>query len=302
MQSKNGQHLGRKYVIIMPSRDEARFIERTIACLARQTIPPEECVIVDDGSTDATGRIADKAAAEYPWLQVVHRPNRGARAVGGGVIEAFYSGFEVLRRDDYDYICKMDADITLRPDYFQRIIEKMEGDPQLGAASGKVFNPTKGEPFEERIIDEQVSGAAKFYRREAFEQIGGFVQAVMWDGIDFHRARMLGWKTRSFRDDELKIMHYRLMGSSHRNVFHGRLRWGRGQWFMGTHPLYILASGIYRFAERPWVVGGLFIIMGYFDAMLRKQARYDDIWFRRNLHCWQLNRIGLGWFAPRTDE
>lgn len=292
----------RRYVLIMPTRDEEEYLQQTLDCIVSQSVLPAELIIVNDGSHDRTPDIADSAAEKYSWINVIHRKNRGERKVGGGVIEAFYAGFKMIGAAEHDYICKLDADITIEPDYFENIMKRMEADPKLGAASGKVFNPTRGEPFEERIIDEQVSGAAKFYRRKAFEDIGGFVAAVMWDGIDFHRARMFGWKTRSFRDENLRIMHYRLMGSSHKSVLHGRLRWGRGQWFMGTHPLYIFASGVFRLVERPWIIGGLLIVAGFFEGMVRRRPRYDDKTFRKHLHAWQLKRIGLGWFAPKIDS
>ena len=301
MPSETGANApSRRYVLIMPTRDEERFIQNTLDCVAKQSILPVLCVVVNDGSTDRTAGIADANAAKYPWLRVVHRANRGERKVGGGVIDAFYAGYETLGDLDYDYLCKLDADLTLPADYFENIMKKMEEDPKLGSASGKVFNPSLGmdKLFEERIIDEQVSGAAKFYRRKCFDDIGGLVREVMWDGIDFHRARMFGWKTWSFREPNLRILHHRLMGSSHKNILHGRMRWGRGQWFMGTHPLYIIASGVFRMRERPFIVGGLLIIAGYFEGMIKGQRQYPDPWFRKNLHHWQLSRLGLGWLAP----
>lgn len=302
--AENLQQSQRRYVLIMPTRDEERFLEQTVDALARQTILPVELVIVDDGSTDKTGELADTAAEKHAWIRVVHRPDRGERVVGGGVIEAFYAGFNGLETKDYDYLCKIDADITLLEDYFENIMKKMEADPKLGSASGKVYNPTLGmdKLFEEKIIDEQVSGAAKFYRRKCFEDIGGFVQEVMWDGIDFHRARMFGWKTRSFQEDNLRIFHYRLMGSSNKSIYHGRLRWGRGQWFMGTHPLYIIASGVYRTHERPYIIGGLLIIAGFFLAALKGEHRYPDLEFRSHLHHWQLKRLHLPFLAPNPGE
>ena len=120
-----------------------------------------------------------------------------------------------------------------------------------------------------------------------------------WDGIVFHRARMCGWTTHSFRDEPLKIIHHRLMGSSHRSIYHGRLRWGRGQWFMGTHPLYILASGVFRMRERPYLVGGTLIVAGYLLAWLKGVPRYDDLDFRKDLRHWQMQRLGLGFLAPK---
>ena len=301
MKSTPTESAGRRYLVVMPTRNEEQLVANTLDCLTRQVEPPTLCIVVDDGSTDRTGEIAEQYAGQHSWIRVVHRADRGERRVGGGVIEAFYAGYDTIDPSDFDFICKLDADLTLPESYFKTIMDKLEADPKLAAASGKVFNPTLGMDrlFEESIIDEQVSGAAKFYKRQAFEDIGGFVREVMWDGIDFHRARMFGWRTRSFRDPDLRILHHRLMGSSHRNIYHGRTRWGRGQWFMGTHPLYIVASGVFRMRERPFVVGGLLIIAGYARAAWERAPRYDDPRFRRHLHAWQLKRLGLGWLAPK---
>lgn len=285
----------------MPTRDDEDFLQATLDCVTSQTLLPAELVIVDDGSSDRTGAIADTAAEAYLWIHVVHRPDRGCRKVGPGVIEAFYSGYETLRTRDYTYIAKMDGDCSFGPTYFERILAIMEREPALGGASGKVFNPVDDQLFEERIIDEMVSGQIHLWRRAAWEDIGGFVREVMWDGITFHRARMCGWQTRSFHDPELRILHHRLMGSSEKNIIHGRLRWGRGQWFMGTHPLYIIASGINRMRERPYVLGGLLIIAGYFLAMLQRVPRYDDPAFRRDLRQWQLARLGLRRYVSATE-
>ena len=213
----------RSYVVIITARDEARYLQGTIDSIAGQTLLPVEMVIVNDGSRDETGAIADAAAEKHAWIHVVHRDDRGERKVGGGVVETFYAGYEALRTRDFAYQCKLDGDLTLPPGYFEGIIRKMEADPALGGASGKVFNPVgDGAVKEERIIDDMVSGAVNFWRRACWDQIGGYVRMVMWDGIAMHRARMFGWRTRSFRDKDLEIIHHRLMGSSHKNILHAR--------------------------------------------------------------------------------
>ena len=291
-----------RYVVVMPSRNEENHIAAALQSLVNQTVPPVACVVVDDGSSDGTARTAEGLAERHPWIHVVRRADRGVRKVGGGVIEAFYAGYERLPTQDYGYLCKMDADVTLGPSYFEHAMRRLAEDPALGGVSGKVFNPVGDGEKEEYIIDEMVSGAMNFWRRACWEQVGGYVREVMWDGIIMHRARMFGWKTRSLRDPELRIMHHRLMGSSYKTVFHGRLRWGRGQWFMGTHPLYILASGVFRLRERPYVLGGVLIILGYFQAALSGVARYDDQAFRAHLHAWQLTRLGLGMIAPTPPD
>ena len=141
------------------------------------------------------------------------------------------------------------------------------------------------------MIDEMVAGQFKFYRRDAFEQIGGFVRELMWDGIDFHRARMLGFRTASLEDPELRILHLRLMGSSDRSIYRGRMRWGAGQWFMGSAFPYIAASGVFRMRERPYIVGGLLIMLGYLKAAFSGEPRYDDLEFRKSLRSWQYGRL-----------
>lgn len=277
-------------LLISPCRDEARTLERTIACVERQTHRPVRWIVVDDGSTDETPQILAAAAARLPWLQVVTRDNRGFRSVGSGVIDAFYDG---LRHADvpYDYIVKLDVDLEFSPRYLERALEYFAEDPKLAALSGKVFRREGDRLVEEFIIDEMVSGAFKLYRREAFDAIGGFVRELMWDGIDMHRARMAGFRTASVQDPELRILHLRLMGASDRNVYRGRLRWGEGQWFMGSSLAYVAASGTFRMRERPYGIGGLLIIWGYLRAALRRKPRYPDLEFRRSLRRWQWTRL-----------
>lgn len=283
-----------KIVIISPVRDEIEYIEKNIESMAAQTLKPVEWLIVDDGSTDGTTEILRNAQEKYSWIHLEEKPNRGKRAVGPGVIEAFYYGYERIQTADYDFICKMDGDIELKPKYFETLIRFFKEDKFLGAASGKPYLKEGDQLIEERTNDEIVAGQVNFYRRECFEKIGGFVREVHWDGIASHRVRMEGWRARSIRHPELVFIHQRLMGSSEKGILEGRLRWGRGQYFMGTHPLYIFAIGVYRLWERPFLIGGISIVLGYFQAMLQGMRRYENLDFRKSLHAWQLERLKLG--------
>ncbi len=281
----------RRYAVVSPVRDEAEYLEQTIDALVAQTIPPAAWIIVDDGSTDDTYAIASRAAESHPWIRVHQRTDRGVRKVGGGVIEAFNDGLSLIRLEDYEYVCKLDGDLRVGPEYFERLIQKCEADPQLGTISGKCWDKMGDRWVPLRTSDEFSLGAAKFYRVKCFQEIGGFVARTMWDGIDCHRCRMLGWKARSVHDAALRIFEMRPMGSSHKSVLHGRVRWGRGQYFMGTHPLYAMGITVYRLFERPYVVGGLCIGAGYLWGFLRRDERYDDREFRRHLHRWQLAKL-----------
>lgn len=283
-----------RYVVISPVRDEAEFLPKVIRAMETQTIQPQEWVVVDDGSTDGTWELLEAAAARNPWMNIVRKPDRGERSVGPGVVEAFYYGHERMRSTEYDYIAKMDGDIEFSSEYVETLLGYFEADKHLGSASGKIFFPVGDTLKEERTSDEMTVGAFNFYRAEAFEDIGGFVHEVMWDGIAYHRARISKWRTRSINDQNLNMIHKRLMGSSHKSILHGRVRWGRGQYFMGTHPLYLIAIVVYRIFERPFVVGGFGILTGYVMSAIKGMRRYGDAEFRKSLHAWQMERLNMG--------
>ena len=134
----------------------------------------------------------------------------------------------------------------------------------------------------------------KFYRVQCFREIGGFVRQVMWDGIDCHRCRMLGWVAESLDDQALRFIHLRPMGSSQQGIWTGRLRSGYGQYFMGTAPVYLLASAVFRLPKHPVVVGSFAMIWGYFSSALRGLERYDDLEFRSFLRSYQYACLLLG--------
>ena len=151
-----------------------------------------------------------------------------------------------------------------------------------------------GKLVSEKCGDENSVGMTKFYRVKCFEQIGGFVHQVMWDGIDGHRCRMLGWVAASYDEPELRFIHLRPMGSSHKGIVTGRLRHGFGQYFMGTSPVYMTASAVFRMTRPPFVIGGLAMWWGYFKSFLERAPRYGDDEFRRFLRRYQWRCLFLG--------
>jgi glycosyltransferase involved in cell wall biosynthesis len=278
----------RRYCLITPCRDEEQYARRTIESVLNQTVPPALWVIVDDGSTDSTPQILAEYAAKIPYIKIIRRADRGERKLGGGVIDAFYAGYETINPSDFDYVCKFDLDLDLPPRYFEELMQRMERDPRIGTCSGKpYFRDSAGNLISEKCGDENSVGMIKFYRTGCFEQIGGFVRMLMWDGIDCHRCRMLGWVAVSWDDPEIRFEHLRPMGTSHNNWWTGRVRHGVGQWFMGTSPLYMLVSATYRMTRPPLVVGGLAMLWGYAKSCLTGQPRYADLEFRQFLRSYQ---------------
>ncbi len=286
----------RRYLIISPCRDEAKYLRRTLDSVSAQSVKPALWLVVDDGSTDETPAILEEYAARLPYLRIVRRSDRGQRRVGPGVIEAFYAGLETVRIDDFDYICKLDMDLDLPDRYFELLMQRMESNPRIGTTSGKPWfvHPRSGALVPEVCGDEMSVGMTKFYRVSCFKEIGGFVRQVMWDGIDCHRARMLGWIAESVDDEPIRFVHLRPQGASQKGIWTGRLRKGFGQYFMGTSPIYYMAVVAYHLPAYPALIGSAAMLWGYFGSWLKGLQRYDDAEFRRFLRSYQHRCLRVG--------
>jgi exopolysaccharide biosynthesis WecB/TagA/CpsF family protein len=264
--------------------------------VAAQSVTPALWVVVDDGSTDGTRAILEEYARRLPYLRVVRRADRGRRQVGPGVIEAFYAGLETVRLEDFDYLCKLDMDLDLPARYFELLMQRMESNPRIGTTSGKPWfvHPRSGTLVPEICGDEMSVGMTKFYRVGCFREIGGFVRQVMWDGIDCHRARMLGWIAESRDLEPIRFVHLRPQGASQKGIWTGRVRAGFGQYFMGTAALYYLAVAIVRMPAHPAVLGSIAMLWGYFRSWLQGLPRYDDPEFRHFLRSYQYACLRTG--------
>jgi len=286
--------MSHRYAIITPCRNEATHLPKTIADIARQTVLPTIWVIVDDGSTDGTAAILQNAAKTYPFIRVVTRGDRGFRAVGPGVIDAFYAGLETLELDGFDFICKLDADLEIPPRYFETAFGFFDADPCLGNLSGKVFFRRGDDLVDERLGDENACGQAKLYRVACFKEIGGFVRQLCWDGIDGHLCRMNGWVAAASDDPNLRIIEQRPMGASHVSLWEGRKRWGRGKYSMGSSLIYVLAVSVFRCFQRPFLLSGLGILVGYVQAAIRGADRYSNAAYRRFLASYERRALLVG--------
>jgi poly-beta-1,6-N-acetyl-D-glucosamine synthase len=277
-----------RYVVITPVRDEEKFIEATIECVLRQTVSPAEWMIVDDGSTDQTGAILDRYAAQYPWLHVIHRANRGFRKSGGGVMEAFYDGYNSLRRNDWDFIVKLDGDLSFPPEYFENCFEHFHRDPELGIGGGEIHHDISGQLKVEKNPRFHVRGATKIYTRACWEAIGGLWPAPGWDTIDEVKANMLGWKTYSFSD--LPLLHHRFTGSED-GLFWDSVKHGLVCYISGYHPFFVAASCIFRIAQKPYVIGSAGMLYGYVKAYFSHSPRVEDRAYVTFIRSQQIRRL-----------
>lgn len=277
-----------RYVIITPVRDEEKYLEQTIKSVIAQTIAPVEWVIVNDGSSDNTGNIIVEYATRYPWIHTIHRPNRGFRKAGGGVIEAFYDGYNHLKEEDWEYLVKLDGDLSFDKDYFEICFKKCNDNPKLGIAGGMIYYSTAGRLELERNPLFHVRGATKIYRRECWNAIGRLIEAPGWDTLDEVKANMLGWETRSFVD--LQVIHHRHTNSAD-GTWSGYVKDGRADYISGYHPLFMAIKCLRRAFRRPLLVGALGLLYGFVSGYIKRIPQVEDSALINYLRRQQMNRI-----------
>src|ERR1035441_4819430 len=149
------------YVVITPVRDEEAHIRSTIESMVQQTVLPKEWVIVDDGSTDGTGRIIDEYASRYPWIRAVYRLDRGFRKAGGGVVDAFNDGYRALTCSVWDFVVKFDGDLIFQSDYFEKCFAEFDQNQKLGIGGGVICHVVDEERIVEQAPTVHVRGVTK---------------------------------------------------------------------------------------------------------------------------------------------
>lgn len=262
--------MSRDYVLITPARNEAAFIEHPLRAVTAQQEPPKRWVVVSDGSTDATDDLVREYAQRYPFIQLLRRePEREHRSFASKVY-AIRAGMEAVADVDHAYLGILDADISFAPDYYAQVLNRFEQDPEVAIAGGVLFEPENGEWVQQFMhADWSVSGPIQMFRREAWEQIGGYLplQYASEDGTAETMVRMHGWRVQAYED--LRVHHHRPTGTEKTHIFTAKFRQGKMDYYSGNHVLFQLSRAGLRLRHRPWIIGGALMFLGYSWTWLR---------------------------------
>lgn len=260
-----------KYIVVSAVRNEAPFVKRTLASMARQDAKPLVWLLVDDGSTDDTVAIVRNFAGKNSFIRIVEGTTPRDASIGGRIVAAFNQGYDTVRGIDHDFVVKLDCDLSFDRSYFSRLFERFNHDPSLGIASGVYLEPlSTGRWKQISMPPYHAAGASKAVRRECFEQIGGFVPCRGWDTVDEIRAMTRGWTTKHF--PELRIRHWKVEGSRigalRTSAMHGEV------YYRTRGSLLFLALKIaHRALSYPWLVSSGALAFGYARAALRRSPR-----------------------------
>jgi glycosyltransferase involved in cell wall biosynthesis len=272
-----------RLLLITPARNEAAHLERTVRAVAAQTRKPDLWLIVDDGSDDETPQLLARLANEIPFLEVRRAPSRGAGAEEDGLALAaeaiaFNAALASVDLAGFSHIGKLDADVELSPEYFERLLSRFNTEPQLGVAGGVLLERSGRDWEPTKIPAHHVRGALKLYSRECFEAIGGIEERLGWDTIDETYARMRGFATRSLSG--VTARHYRPV-ATRGGTLRGRARHGQCAYILRYDAWWVVLRSFKVALQRPYGLSGIAFLYGYFRALLESQPKVEDDSYRQ---------------------
>lgn len=166
-------------LVIVPTYNEQENLPRLVSALLNEA-PSLEVLVIDDGSPDGTGEIAESLARETGRVRVLHRASK----LGLGT--AYVAGFEYALSHDYDYAIQMDADFSHRPEDLPRLLRAAESaDLVIGSRNvpgGRIedwsllrrFVSKGGSLYARALLDLPIrdcTSGFKCFRREVLEAI-----------------------------------------------------------------------------------------------------------------------------------
>jgi poly-beta-1,6-N-acetyl-D-glucosamine synthase len=293
-----------RIVCVVSFLNEQRHLDQFLESVEAQDRPPDEMLLVDDGSSDDSPRIAREFVRRRPEARFLRRPLRPPardRLADAAVVRAFEWAVSQLS-EPWDVVVKMDADLALSPDLFTTIERAFLDRPDLGVAGTylSIVDPRTGERHRERCPPQHARGPTKFYRRSCYEQIAPLPAMLGWDTIDELSARRSGWRTASVACAAGDTIHLRPTGA-HDGLVRAQFRWGTCAYAIGQHPAWVLASAARRLRDQPKVIGSAAFLAGWLTASIRRSPRAsaEVRAFGRGEQLRQLRRIGLAlWRQP----
>lgn len=256
----------KNYVLITAARNEGEYIDQTIDAVRSQTHPPLRWIIISDGSTDNTNEIIEKHAAECDFIELVATKPRQGRSFGAKA-KAINTNYRRLASLNHEVVGILDADITFEPDYYEKLLPEFDHDPELGLTGGFVLDIINGQPIRRTLsINWSVRGPVQTFRRECFEDIGGY-RALKYGGIDAVAelmSRKAGWSVRTI--PEIYAKHHRPTGTETQNFIKAHFKVGKQNYVNGYAPVFMTLRCLKRLVKTPVIFGGAAMMTGYIKA------------------------------------
>ncbi len=279
-----------EYVVVTPAYNEEKYIIYTLDSVIKQTILPKQWIIVDDGSSDKTTEIVEEYTQKYKWIKLVRKNKEEKRSAGAKVVRAFNYGYENIDVD-FEFISKLDADLTLPVNYYELLLKSFNQDKTLGLCGG-YCKIKKGDRWtKERTASYHVRGAFKTYRKTAFQKINGFDQILGWDGLDQMKLMFYGWDILVL---DLPVLHHRITGSeSNKRELYKRL--GKSVYKKDYRSFLAIVRSVAISIRKKELSCGIYFLLGYYKAFKNREEKNVSKELGKFIRKFQYKRILKFW-------
>jgi cellulose synthase/poly-beta-1,6-N-acetylglucosamine synthase-like glycosyltransferase len=264
--------------ILVPARNEEKVVGKLLQNMTELAYPKSklEVLLINDGSSDRTGKIADEYSRRFPYIRVLHR---GGEMGGKGKAAALNSG---LKHTTGEVVLVFDADYIPYPDLISRLVGDFS-DPVVGAVQGRPVVLNEPQNLVTRLValeriggyrvDEQArdvlglvpqfGGTVGGFRRCLLESFGGFDESMLTEDTDLtFQVYLAGYKIRYVADAEC----YEEAVDSWRAYWRQRHRWAKGHMQVCfKHAFGVIRSKNMRLREK---IDGMLLLHMYFMPLL----------------------------------
>jgi dolichol-phosphate mannosyltransferase len=177
-------------VVCLPTYNERDNLEPMVRALAEVLPEGGRVLVIDDNSPDGTGEIADRLAAELPWLEVLHRPEKQ------GLGRAYVDGFHHALAEGADLVLEMDCDFSHDPRDLPRLIAAVEAGADLALGSRYVEGGgTENWGLVRRLISRGASIYTRLLLMPIHDATGGFkcFRRTVLESIDLESIDAAGY-------------------------------------------------------------------------------------------------------------
>jgi glycosyltransferase involved in cell wall biosynthesis len=258
------------YALVTPTHNEEENLPRLADSVLAQSVRPVSWVIVDDGSTDRTQAVAGELAGAHPWVRLMEVPAAAGAVRGGPIVRSFTAGERTVD-PKVEVVVKVDADVSMDGDYFERLLAAFAADARLGIASGTAYEWENGEWRQRFATGTSVWGAVRAYRRPCLAEISPLIERMGWDTVDEHKARNAGWGTITIHD--LPFRHHRAEGGRDPSRYSAWRRQGDLAYYLGYRPSYLVLRTLYHLRGGAAALG---LPVGYLASLLRRAEQCQD--------------------------
>lgn len=265
-----------KYILITPAYNEENYIENTIRSVITQSVLPIEWVIVSDGSTDKTNEIVMDYSIKHSFVKLYRHTNDDPEKTRLGriarrVVSCINKGFEIIERKDYQFFGCLDADVSFNESYYESLMKKFDKNSRLGLGGGFIYNVSPEKKWPYFTKSNLVGGPVQFFRRECWEDIGGYIPGGHQDYFAVASCRMKGWKVQSFPD--LEVYHHKHASAAGRSQIKAKYHLGCMDYVCGDTFLFSFLRSISNVNKKPFLIGSILRILGYLSTALRNEPK-----------------------------